>query len=89
MFRTKYGEAIMRIMAAYPPGPFVTQALETYIQTQVEQAVAVAKEEVPEGVCEGLHPGPPRGLVCRACYDAERGAPQLVQLMAEIEAQQK
>lgn len=50
-----------------------------------EQATKVAKEEVPVGVCEGLHSGPARGLMCRACHDAEVGAPFEAQVIAEIE----
>jgi hypothetical protein len=86
MFRTRHGEPVMKIMAAYPPGEVLAMALEAYIQAQVEAAELRAKEEnVPVGVCEGLHSGPPRGLVCRACYDAERGAQMLVQVESEME----
>ena len=86
MFRTKYGEPVMKIMAAYPPGEVLAMALEAYIQGQVEAAELRAKEEnVPEGVCEGLHSGPPRGLVCKACYEAERGAPILALVESEME----
>ena len=78
-----------RNAAAYPPGPFLTSALEAYCRTVEEQATLRAKEEVPTGVCEGLHSGPPRGLVCRACHDAEVGAPFVAQVEAEIEMARK
>jgi len=89
MFRTKHGEPIMKILSAYPPGPVLAMALETYVQTQEENAREKAREEVPTGVCEGLHSGPGRGLVCRACHDAEVGAPFVAQVEAEIEIARK
>ena len=85
MFRTKHGEVVMKLLAAYPAGPFLAAAVETYIQTVEDKAIARTREEVPTGVCEGLHSGPPRGLVCRACHDAEVGAPFEAQVLAEIE----
>lgn len=85
MFRTKHGEPIMKILNAYPPGPVLAMALETYVQTQEELARDRTKEEVPAGICEGLHSGPGRGLVCKSCHDAEVGAPFEAQVIAEIE----
>jgi len=81
---SRYTEPLTRILNAYPMGPGMLLALETYVKTVVESATARAEDELSRAVCEGLCSSP-RGLKCLACYNAEANVPQMLQLDAERE----
>lgn len=85
MHTTRYGEGISRIVAAYQPGPMMVAALEALVQTIQQHAITTYRDTVAQSVCEGIHEGPPTGLKCLACYEAEAqfGMQQTVQ--GEIE----
>jgi len=85
MFKTRHGEIINRLLQTYPSGLGLVVALETYIGTAEAQAYSKAKDEVAGTVCLGLHNGPPKGLACAACVQAEALAPMVAAVSAEIE----
>lgn len=85
---TRHEEIINRLLATYPMGPGLVAALAAYVRTEAEKGRATAKDEVAAGVCEGLHNGPAKGLACKACVDAERGAPMLLNVESEIAIRQ-
>ena len=60
-------------------------AIETYIRTVEANARRAAADDVAATVCEGLHNGPPQGLMCRACHAAEVNAPFETQVLADME----
>ena len=77
-------DAFIRILNAYPMGsPVLIQALVTYVDGVVERAKLEAQNDMAETVCEGLHDGKPKGLKCRACYDAEMNAPGVIEFEAD------
>lgn len=86
LYSTRYGEGIARIVQTYQPGPAMVGALEVLVKTIQSHAVAAYRDTVAQSVCEGMHEGPPTGLKCLACYEAEQqfGMQQTVQ--GEIEA---
>lgn len=88
MWTTKHGEAINKILSAYPPGMVLMHALETYCKTVEDQGIRAGREAAVVPQCEALHSGPSRGAVCRACYEAETGAKAEMQFLAELEAAQ-
>jgi len=83
-FLSRHGESLNRIVAAYPVGPGLIAALETYCKTVEDQAFTRAKDHVAEGVCEGLHSGEAKGLKCLKCYMAEQHFHQEEIVSAEI-----
>ena len=85
MFKTRHGEILNRIVQSYPAGLGLVVALEAYVGTVEAQAYSKAKDEVAGTVCLGLHNGPPKGLACAACVQAEAIAPMLATVSAEIE----
>jgi hypothetical protein len=85
-FQTRHGEALNRILAAYPPGPGLIAALETYCRTIEEQGARRDANELAATVCEGLHHGEAQGLKCLKCYMAEQHFTQEAVIEAEIEA---
>ena len=86
LFATRYGEGISRIVSAYPPGPMMVAALETLVSTIQQHAITAYKDTVAQSVCEGMHEGPPTGLKCLACYEAEQQFDMHRTVQAEIEA---
>lgn len=70
---------LMKIISTYtgiPPTPTVLEAIESYIESQMERARIEAGNSIAEDVCEHLHDGPAKmGVVCRSCYEAEKNAP--------------
>lgn len=85
MYSSRYGDPIARILAAYASGPGLIAALETLIKTAEDNARTRVRDELAAQVCEQLHAGPPTGLKCRACYEAESGIAMQNQVDAEIE----
>ena len=81
---TRYRDAITRVLAAYASGPGLVQALDTLIKTAEDNARTLARDEVAQSVCEGLHDGPASGLKCRGCYEAEQIVGMEAQVNAEI-----
>lgn len=72
---------------AYPPGsPGLLLALETLMKTALDTAKAEFDNDLAQEVCEGLHDGPAKGLKCRACYEAEKEVPMMLQVQEELEA---
>lgn len=86
LFATRYGEGISRIVAAYQPGPMMVAALEALVGTIQQHAVAAYRDTVAQSVCEGMHEGPPTGLKCLACYEAEQQFDMQRTVQGEIEA---
>lgn len=72
--KSQYGEKIARIMMTYPPGsPGLVVALETLCITAEQNGHSKGKQQSADDVCDGLHDGPPDGVMCRSCYNAEVG----------------
>ena len=75
---SKHTGALMKIITVYtgmPPSNVVIEALEAYIESQLERARREGANSAAEDACEHLHDGPAKaGVVCRSCYDAERNA---------------
>lgn len=70
-FRTRYGNAAVRVVNAYRPGSNeLYYALESLIMTAMAQAQHDEQEKIAIDTCEGLHPGLAAGLICRKCFDA-------------------
>lgn len=78
-----HADAFTRIVNTYPPGPVLVQALVTYAEGVVERAKREAEQDMAQTVCQGLHDGPAKGLMCKTCYDAEQNAPGLIELEAQ------
>jgi len=71
VFKTRYGAAVGKVLAAYPFGSrSLLVALEALIITAMENTKSEARNEIASDTCQGLHPGPANGLICRKCYDA-------------------
>jgi hypothetical protein len=85
MYRTKHADPIQRILAAYGQGPGLISALETYVKTVEDNARRDGQVDVAKEVCIGLHNGPPKGVMCSSCHDAEVNAPMMMNVEAEIE----
>lgn len=75
-FKTRWGMPIMSICQAYQFGSKAFYiAMETLVQTAQNSAGELKKDEIALSSCIGNHPGtPPKGLICRACYDAMEAA---------------
>ena len=74
-FRTRYGNAAVRVVNAYRPGSNeLYYALESLIMTAMGQAQHDEQEKIAIDTCEGLHPGLAAGLICRKCFDAVEAA---------------
>jgi hypothetical protein len=87
VFRTRHADTIQRILATYTAqGAGLISALETYCQTVEDKARSVGRADAGVAVCEGLHNGPSRGVMCASCHDAEVNAPMAVAVEAEMEA---
>lgn len=86
---SRHIDLLSRILNAYPPGIALLTALDTYVRTCEDTARVRARDEVATTVCEGLHAGPAQGLKCGACYQAEMGAPYVMQVEAEIERERE
>ena len=88
-FQTKYGEGISRVIAAYAPGmqnnPTLVSALEVMCKGAEDHGRVAYRDEVANGVCEGLHAGPGEGLKCRKCYDAEQDFNNITAVEMEME----
>lgn len=84
----RYWDPISRVLAAYPTGQGLVTALETLISTAEANARTKARDEIASTVCEGLHAGPPSGLKCRSCYEAEQLIPMEASVAAEIQMKQ-
>lgn len=69
-FKTKYGNAIMRVMAYYPPNSqSLLVAMEAVVLTAMNKAREDSKDDLAQDVCQGLHPDAAKGLVCKRCFD--------------------
>ncbi len=69
-----------KILTVYAGTPKLVEALETYIETQMERAAIDARNDIAEQVCEHLHDGPAKmGVLCRSCYEAEKNAPGILE----------
>ena len=79
----KHSDSFNRILNTYPPGPVLLQALVTYAEGVVERAKHEAEQDMAQTVCQGLHDGPAKGLMCRTCYDAEQNAPGIIEMEAQ------
>ena len=86
---SRHIDPLTRIMNAYPVGLSLLTALDTYVRTCEDTARIRAKDEIASTVCEGLHAGPAQGLKCGACYQAEMGAPYVMQVEAEMERERE
>lgn len=85
-FSTRYGNPLVRVLQAYPPGsPSLIVALEAICSTAENHGHKKAKQELAEAVCEGLHEGPGTGLKCLDCYYAETQYAGVQQVKAEME----
>lgn len=85
-FKTRYGQAIVRVLQAYPVGTkSLIVSLEAIVQTAMDRTQTNSREQVAQDVCEGFHPGPANGLICKACYDAvvQQKMPQADMMMGE------
>jgi len=85
---TRYGDGISRVIAAYAPNaqnPTLVAALEVICKSAEEHGRVAFRDEVSEGVCEGLHEGPAEGLKCRKCYDAEQDFNNITAVEMEME----
>ena len=86
---TKHTDPITRILDAYPPGPGALLALETYCKTVEENALnrgrVEAQATTADTVCWRIHEGPASGLICQACYEAERLTPYVLQVQADMD----
>lgn len=89
IYRTKHADPLQRIVATYGQGPGLISALESYCQTVEDNARQAGKASAGEVACIGLHNGPSQGLVCKTCVEAERDAPMLAVVEAEIEMAQE
>ena len=69
---TKYRQAIMRVLSSYPPGSIqLITAIDIVVRTAMTNATSEGRDELAEQTCLGtLHPGPPKGVICRRCFDA-------------------
>jgi hypothetical protein len=71
VFKTRYGQAIVRILQTYAPGtPSLYVAIEALVQTAMGNVKQDARDEISNEVCQNLHDGPAKGLVCKRCFDA-------------------
>lgn len=69
--RTRYGQAIMRVLAAYPPNsPSQIVALETLLITAMNNTQSESRDQMALSACQQLHIGPPKGVACGSCYEA-------------------
>jgi len=68
----RYRTNIIRVMNAYPPGSAsLIVALDALITTAVERLQEARLDEIAEKSCQQLHPGAPKGLVCKRCFDSK------------------
>jgi len=71
MFKTQYGQAIVRVLQAYPFGSrSLIVALEAVVTTAMGRVVEESRNEIAQNTCRGLHPGEPSGVICLRCFDA-------------------
>lgn len=65
--------SIRAVLGEYQAGPRETlvTALSILVETAAEKLRRQIKDEIAMTVCEGQHEGPPTGIVCKACHDAE------------------
>jgi hypothetical protein len=77
---TRYRNNIARVMANYPPGSSALLiAMDALIETVITQTEGRSADQLAQASCLGtLHTGAPKGVMCKACFDAmESGrAPQ-------------
>lgn len=70
-FRTRYGMAIMKVLAAYPPhSPQLCIALETLVITAMNNTQSESRDNMALTVCQQMHVGPPKGVACASCFEA-------------------
>lgn len=71
MNRIMYIRGIQRVLSTYQFGSrSLIVALEALINTAMDNAEAAKKDELAELSCQGLHSGPPAGIICKRCFDA-------------------
>lgn len=70
VFKTKYGQAVVAVLANYPPNSKqLCIAMETLIMTAMENTKSEGRDDIAMSICQGLHPGVGKGLVCGACHE--------------------
>ncbi len=85
-FQTRYGQPIVLILNAYPPGsPGLTTGLEALCRTAEQNGRKQAKTELAQAVCEQLHTGAPTGIKCLDCHYAETQYGAIAEVEAEME----
>lgn len=69
---TRYRQAIARVISNYPPGSFqLVIALDIVVATAMSNTSYANADELAEKSCLGnLHPGAPKGVICKRCFDA-------------------
>lgn len=71
VFKSRYGNAIVRIFQAYAPGsPSLYVAVEALVMTAMANVKQEARDEIANDTCQNMHEGPPKGLICKRCFDA-------------------
>ncbi len=71
LFKTRFGEAIIKILARYGNTEAAAVALEILIQTAQADVKQRQTEELAKTTCRGLHMDKPgSGVVCAKCFDA-------------------
>ncbi len=90
VFETEWGEAIGKVLAAYPMGsPGLVLALETLCKTAEERGHMEGTRTIAMGVCEQLHSTPATGLKCLQCYNAEQNYREETTVAMEVAAAAK
>ena len=70
VFKTKYGEAAYRILAAYTPGSAgMYAALESLCITAEQNGATRAGKEAAARTCQKLHTDEPAGVMCAKCFE--------------------
>ena len=69
---TRYRQAIARVLGTYPYGSIqLVIAIDIIVRTAMSNAISEGRDELAEQTCLGtLHGGPPKGVICRRCFDA-------------------
>lgn len=69
--RTRYGQPIMRIIAAYPANSQqLVVALETLVITVMNNTQSESRDQMALAACQQMHTGPPKGIACGSCFQA-------------------
>ena len=86
----RYVTPILRIVQTYPPGHAgLLPALAQLCHTAHSDGHKAGVDAAASKVCEGLHAGPPTGLKCRQCYEAEANFSAESQVLAEMELKRR